>query len=207
MSDLPDKTKNIILGSSSPRRRDLLSLIVNPVEIMIPHADESIMPNEGAHEYCSRIARLKRDILIEQVRGFRSDILLITGDTTVSLDDHILGKPEDREDAVRMISILQGKRHQVLSSLALYARINNDEFFTDGIESTDVVFKSLSLDMINNYLSKIEYLDKAGSYAIQEEGRMIVDRIEGSLSNVVGFPLRLFFSLLDENHLLQFILY
>jgi septum formation protein len=193
----------IILGSSSPRRKDILSLITGSFDIIKPETDESVILGETAHAYCSRVARDKLRSLIPAVSSADEDILLIASDTTVSFEDHILGKPEDQIDAIRMISLLQGRTHQVLTSLALYARRDGAEIFSDGLESTDVRFKTLGGKEIELYLSRIHYMDKAGAYAAQEQGDLIIERIEGSVTNVIGFPLRLFFRLCSENGILD----
>ncbi|HEY1406894.1 MAG TPA: Maf family protein [Spirochaetota bacterium] len=193
----------IILGSSSPRRKELLGSIVPDFIIRKPDTDESVLDDESAHRYCLRVAREKREALLPITDA--GNIILITSDTTVSKDDHILGKPTDREDAVRMLSILQGETHQVLSSIALYALIDGKEIRADGLESTDVTFKSLNIQEIERYLDAVHVYDKAGAYAAQEQGKLIISGIEGSITNVIGLPMRLLFSLLSENDLLRFI--
>lgn len=188
---------NIILGSSSPRRKDILSRLGCSFEIMKPDTDESVRDGETAHEYCLRVAVEKREALAGKIPP-HGDILLICADTTVSYENHILGKPADHTDAVRMLSILQGNTHQVLSSLAVMIRTGNSVRRFENIESTDVVFKYLDWNSIEKYLSSIEYMDKAGSYAAQECGEMIISGIHGSVTNVIGFPLRLFFRMTEE---------
>jgi septum formation protein len=193
---------HIILGSSSPRRKDLLSSLISQFTIIRPDTDEQVLANETAHEYCMRVAEEKRESLMPMLPQ-TENILLISSDTTVSLDDHILGKPEDYDDAERMIRLLQGRTHQVLSALALYIRIGTFEKRISGIESTDVAFKHLSSRDIAEYLSSIEYKDKAGSYAAQECGDMIIQKISGSVTNVIGLPLRLFFRLCSDANILH----
>lgn len=193
----------IILGSSSPRRKDILSAITGSFEILKPDTDESVLLGESAHAYCVRVAHDKLHALIPAALSEKGNFILIASDTTVSFEDHILGKPVDRIDAMRMIALLQGKTHQVLSSLALYVRKNDTEIFFDGIESTDVTFKTLDAEGIAQYLSRIHFMDKAGAYAAQEQGDLIIEGIEGSVTNVIGFPLRLFFRLCYENGILE----
>jgi septum formation protein len=193
---------HIVLGSSSPRRKDLLSSLFSQFTVIKPDTDEQVFSHETAHEYCMRVAEEKRESLVALLPQ-EDALLLISSDTTVSLDDHILGKPEDYYDAERMIRLLQGRTHQVLSALALYVRIGSHEKKITGIESTDVVFKHLSSQDITAYLSSIEYKDKAGSYAAQECGDMIIKRINGSVTNVIGFPLRLFFGLCSDMNILH----
>jgi septum formation protein len=200
----------IILGSSSPRRKDILSALIGDFEIMKPEIDESVLDGENAHAYCVRVAEEKRAALINECGGSDvsagESVLLITCDTTVALEDHILGKPSDIADAARMLSMLQGRSHQVLSGIALFARVNGREIFASGIESTDVVFRKLSPRGIDEYLSRVHVLDKAGAYAAQEHGRLIIERIDGSMTNVIGLPLRLLFSLMSDHAILRFLL-
>jgi septum formation protein len=186
----------IILGSSSPRRKEILSRLGCTFEIQKPDTDESVLDGETAHEYCLRVAIEKRESLAAKI-STHGDLLLISSDTTVSYEDHILGKPTDHTDAVRMLTLLQGNTHQVLSSLAIYVRVGNSVRRFQGTESTDVVFKHLTRDGIETYLSSLEYMDKAGSYAAQECGDMIISKITGSVTNVIGFPLRLFFRMTE----------
>jgi septum formation protein len=191
----------IVLGSSSPRRREILSKIIPSFSIIPPDTDESVLPDETAHQYCLRVAIEKCESVRETLP--HNNLICITCDTTVSLEDHILGKPLDRDDAIRMISLLQNRTHQVLSGLAVFARIDGKEIHASGIQSTDVTFRDLDRAGIERYLDSVDVMDKAGSYAAQECGEMIIKKIDGSFSNVVGFPLRLFFSLLSENRLIE----
>jgi septum formation protein len=169
---------------------------------MKPDIDESVRPDETAHEYCLRVAVEKREALVPLMPA-QGDLVLISSDTTVSFEDHILGKPADRADAVRMISLLQGNTHQVLSSLAILVRDGSGIRRFQGTESTDVTFKYLDHGAIETYLSSIEFMDKAGSYAAQECGDMIISGIRGSVTNVIGFPLRLFFRMSREAGILE----
>jgi septum formation protein len=191
----------VVLGSSSPRRREILSKLISSFDIIPPDTDEAVMPDETAHQYCLRVACEKCESVRKTLTA--DNLLCITCDTTVSFEDHILGKPLDRDDAIRMISLLQNRTHQVLSGLAIFARINGEEINASGIQSTDVTFHNLDKAGIERYLDSVDVMDKAGAYAAQECGEMIIKKIDGSFSNVVGLPLRLFFSLLSENMLVD----
>ena len=114
------------------------------------------------------------------------DALVLGADTLVFLDGEIMGKPRDLSDARRMLARLQGRTHQVVTGVSLiHLRGHREQLFA---VSTDVTFRPLTAGQIGSYLSKMNPLDKAGAYAIQEHGDMIVSEISGSFSNVVGLP-------------------
>ena len=190
----------VILGSSSPRRKDLLGTILPDFIIRKPDTDESVLPGETASDYCTRVAIAKREALLPLDNG--NNTLLISCDTTVAFENHILGKPVDHADAVRMLSILQGRTHQVISSIALYAQIDGKIVRDTGSETTHVTFRSLDISRIEAYLKEVHVFDKAGSYAAQERADMIIDTIEGSTTNVIGLPMRLLYSLIVKNNLI-----
>jgi septum formation protein len=186
---------NIILGSASPRRREMLAGLFAKLEVISPSIDEKTFPGETPEEFTVRISKEKAREIRKNTR-FEAPSLLITSDTVVAVDEKILGKPSDHTGAVSMLRMLSGKRHRVISSITL-------EHIDEGLlstrtdyEVTRVSFMELSELSIEEYLGKIDYMDKAGSYAIQESGELIIDHVEGSITNVIGFPLRKFFSML-----------
>lgn len=185
---------NFILGSGSPRRKSILEDIFGTVEIISPSVDESIKEDENAEYYAERIANLKMDAVISLV-GEREKYCVITSDTIVVIDGRILGKPESYDDAVSMLRLLSGREHYVLTGLSIGIYRSGKKTRIYGCEKTYVKFKILDDAVISRYLSIINYSDKAGSYAIQDNGEMLVESINGSLTNVIGFPLRLFFSM------------
>lgn len=190
---------NLVLGSSSPRRREILSLICHtPFDILHPDIDESQYRNEAPAEHCLRLARSKAE---ECLKSVENDTLVICADTIVAMGSRIYGKPENLDQATSFLKDLEGKAHQVLSGFAIGAHHISPRIIC-GICETTVTFKQLSAEQINSYLSSIHYMDKAGAYAIQENGSQIIKTIDGSLSNVVGFPVRLFFQLLSSSNLL-----
>lgn len=184
----------IFLGSSSPRRYKLLQLLCNDFDILIPDIDETPKNNEKADEFCYRVTTEKGNSLLNSIN--KPNFLLITSDTLVAYRNHILGKPIDFKHAVSMLEILSGKKHNVISGISLQGNINNQPFQLTRLEKTTVYFKKLSKDKISNYLNMIHYMDKAGSYAIQEHGDLLVENISGSISNIVGFPMGLFYKML-----------
>jgi septum formation protein len=175
---------NIVLGSASPRRRDLIEKsFVNKITWMVADIDESypdFIPVKDVAEY---IATNKANALLET--QFLENKLLITADTIVISQNKILGKPADEEEAKDFLRMLSGKKHEVITAVGI-AHMGQCIIFK---EHTDVYFQVLSLDDINTYVNNFKPLDKAGSYGIQEWiGLIGVSRIEGSYTNVMGLP-------------------
>jgi septum formation protein len=192
---------NIILGSSSPRRKDLLKQIFDSFLIMHPKVDEIPHPFEKPLEFVKRASSDKlQDI---QSRIFHSPALMITCDTIVTIDNEILGKPADYDHAFHILSKLSGKTHQVISAISLLYKNKHYCHKHYDYEITHVTFKPLNKSDIANYLSLINYKDKAGAYAAQEYGNMIIQNIDGSLTNVIGFPLRCFFRMAVDMDIIQ----
>jgi septum formation protein len=184
----------IILASASPRRRELLHLIgLNP-EIIPPSIDEISRPNEPVADFLERVT-IAKGIAVYQKKFFSH--LLISADTVVLLNDRLIGKPVNREDAFKMLSRLSGQRHEVLTGLALMHR-GETRF---AISRTHVYFKALADSEIDFYLEHENFMDKAGAYAIQGRAAIFVERIEGCYFNVMGFPLNLFYRMLNERGL------
>ncbi|HOO73123.1 MAG TPA: Maf family protein [Spirochaetota bacterium] len=189
---------DIILGSSSPRRKKILGSLFSNFSIIHPSADETILAGETPEQYAARISRLKADAIIASLAPVESEKLVITADTIVTINGEILGKPADIDDAVTMLKKLSGKTHGVITSMTVAHLNNNDTKVITQSEKTAVTFKKMNVDEIIHYLSLIDYSDKAGSYAFQEHRGLIIDKISGSATNVIGFPLTLFFSILVE---------
>ena len=188
----------IILGSSSPRRKELLGRIVSSFEILSPDVDETPLPGEQPEAFCLRAAKDKAEAIARRVSG---ECLLITSDTIVTIDGLILGKPKDHADALSMLERLHGRTHEVKTAITLLHTHKGGFSEASGIETTEVTFKPLTREGIESYLASIHYLDKAGSYAAQENGSMIIASYRGSMTNVIGFPTALFFRLLHETGL------
>lgn len=185
----------IVLASASPRRKELLGMIVPEFEILAPDVDETPLPLETPAAHAERLSFVKAETVFAITRKRYNNQLVIASDTIVVLDNEILGKPKDYADAFRMLSKLSGKTHTVFTAVTLIVK-NGDkcESLTES-ETTEVTFKNLSENDITQYLSMIEWRDKAGSYAAQHGGELIIARIDGSYTNVIGFPLRRFFSM------------
>ncbi|MBQ3395354.1 MAG: septum formation inhibitor Maf [Synergistaceae bacterium] len=171
----------IVLASGSPRRRELLKSLGLEFEVYKPDVDESIIDGESPSELCERLSRLKAQAGAEKF----PDALVIAADTIVVIDDLILGKPKDRDDAFNMLKRLQGKWHEVITGITICMKGN----ILSHDEHTRVKFRELSDSEIHAYVSTGECDDKAGAYAVQGYGSLLVERIEGDYVNVVGLPL------------------
>ncbi len=194
----------VFLGSASPRRKDILSLFINNFEILKPSADESVLDGESPEFYSMRIGIEKCLACLSSIK--KENFLLITSDTIVALDNIILGKPANKTDAEKTLNMLSGKTHRVISSLTLHYQEDSAYRRDTQIEITSVKFKKLNSSDIETYMSNVNCMDKAGSYAIQEMSNIIIENISGSHSSVVGFPSGLFFRMLYEMNIASKIL-
>ena len=172
-----------ILGSSSPRRSELLKMIGLTFSIEKSHYQERAFRNsEDILEYSKELALKKGQEIIGRIK---TDLLL-SSDTIVEIKGEVLGKPMDKDDAQAMLEKLSGSWHQVITSVAYFKNQKIDHIEA---EVSKVWFKQLSADDIDHYLKNAKYLDKAGAYGIQEHGQGLAHRIEGNFSNIVGLPL------------------
>lgn len=177
--------KRIILASNSPRRRELLGGLDLDFEVkVLPDIDESYPDNLPAAEVAGYISR-------EKAAPYRTligeDDLVITADTVVIVGDEVLGKPKDAEDARRMLQLISGRTHQVITGVCLLTTDKERSFSV----ITDVTFKQLSEDEITYYIEHYKPFDKAGAYGIQEWiGYVGVTSINGSYFNVMGLPVQ-----------------
>ncbi len=172
-----------ILASASPRRAELLQQLKLDFRIVPSDATEVLDEQLSPFEICQLNAHRKARVIAKK----NPDSLVLGADTLVFLDGEIMGKPLSRADAERMLARLQGRTHQVVTGLCLiHLRAHRERIFA---VSTDVTFHPLDAGQIRDYLAKVNPLDKAGAYAIQEHGDKIIEEISGSFSNVVGLPL------------------
>ena len=185
--------QTIILASSSPRRKDLLEQIKMSFKIIPSNVEENIGLLKGAPtDKVEELATMKaRDVANGLNEG-----LVLGADTIVVIGDEILGKPKDDDDAFYMLSKLSGKEHQVITGLALIDIKTNTIRIAH--ETTYIRFRELSSDMIRNYINSGEPQGKAGSYAIQGIGAVLVEEIRGCYSNVVGLPLTRLSKMLED---------
>jgi len=183
---------DVVLASQSPRRREILGRMFREFQVVPSGLDESVLDRSDPVVFVREAAELKaRDI------GARfPEALIVAADTIVCLEREIFGKPKDREEAAAMLARLSGRRHRVLTGVALF-RATDDRLIVS-YETTYVTFKPLGREEIDAYLDGNAYADKAGSYAIQDVGETFVERLEGDYDNVVGFPLKRFKKMLKE---------
>jgi septum formation protein len=185
--------KNFILASRSPRRQLLLAQIGLEPEIIPCEIDEELDSSRSPAENATSLALQKAKTVAV---GISSGIVL-GADTIVALDGHMLGKPIDHDDAVRMLEMLSGRTHTVATGFALIDR-PSDRYVT-GVEETRVTFRAIPRNEIDEYVAGGSPMDKAGAYGIQDDyGAVFVTRVEGCFYNVVGLPLSRFYSTLGE---------
>jgi nucleoside triphosphate pyrophosphatase len=179
------KLPPLILASASPRRAELLKELNLEFQIVPGTIAEVLDEQLTPLELCQLNAHRKARVIAKK----HPDALVLGADTLVFLEKEIMGKPADVAEARRMLGRLQGRTHQVVTGVSLiHWRALRERTFA---VSTDVTFHPLTAEQINVYLSKMNPLDKAGAYAIQEHGDSIVSEISGSFSNVVGLPMEL----------------
>ena len=176
------KLPPLILASASPRRAELLKLLQVKFRILPGEAQEVAPEHLSPLEVCQLNAHRKARAIAKKI----PDALVLAADTLVFLDAEIFGKPRTLIDARRMLARLQGRTHQVVTGVCLmHLRAHRERIFA---VSTDVLFHPLDDRQIRDYLGRINPLDKAGAYAIQESGELIISEVSGSYSNVVGLP-------------------
>ena len=174
---------HIVLASSSPRRQQMLKLVDVPFEIVVSHYEE----NNAMKSWPSKIVMTHAKGKVEDVIPNVKNGVIVGADTLVYKDKVIYGKPVDMADAHKMLKELQGKSHYVYTALAIFDT-GEKKWVVDYLR-TKVFMRPLTKKEISRYFELISPLDKAGSYAIQEAGSIIIDRIEGCYYNVLGFPM------------------
>jgi septum formation protein len=182
----------IVLASASPRRAEILCTVGWPFDTLPVDIDETRRAGESAIEYVQRLAREKADAAA--VRLPKS--MILAADTTVTIDDHILEKPLDTADAVRMLRLLNNRWHKVMTGLAVINRETSRTIVAH--EETEVKFAAMSDEEIDWYVGTGEPMDKAGAYAIQGLGARFIEEIRGDYFNVVGLPIRLVYEVFVE---------
>ena len=184
----------LVLASASPRRRELLTQAGFTFEIHPAHIPEDPLPDEDPIAYVTRLARQKAEAVFTKLSDTYPDLTVLGADTTVTLDNHILGKPENEEDAARMLRLLSGRTHRVITGVALVTASRTEV----AADVTAVQFLTLSEKEIRDYIATGEPSDKAGAYAIQGHAARWIPRIEGCYFNVVGLPISLVATLLQS---------
>ena len=185
----------LVLASASPRRRELLTQAGFSFTVHPAHVPEDPLPGEAPIAYVTRLARQKAEAVFREIsfRSSASQPVVLGADTTVTIDNQILAKPEDPSDAARMLRQLSGRSHHVITGVAVVTAASTEV----AAEITAVRFLSLSDAEIESYIATCEPMDKAGAYAIQGRAARWIPRIEGCYFNVVGLPLAVVTALLE----------
>jgi septum formation protein len=185
--------EKLILASRSPRRAEILRAAGWPFEAVAADIDESMHVREDAVSYVKRLALTKAQTVARKV----TEGLVLGADTTVLVDGEMLGQPVDDEDAGRMLKLLSGKWHEVLTGVALI-RLGAAALTLVDHETTRVRFAELSAEEIDWYVSTGEPRGKAGAYGIQGHAALFVEEISGDYFNIVGLPVRLVYELIQK---------
>ena len=173
----------IILASNSPRRKEILTSLSIPFQV-VPSEEDELSVDLCYSEHLPIInAKLKS----ESVAKSFPDQLVLGADTVVELDGEIIEKPKDEDDALNMLMTLSGRTHQVVTAVCI-TRIS-DNTSINFAEKSSVEFNNFSAEIAKDYMQKVHVLDKAGAYAVQEHGEVIIKKITGSESNVIGLPI------------------
>ena len=189
------KTMKLILASASPRRAEILRNAGFTFDVFPADVDETILRDERAEDYVRRLAEEKARVATESLTA-AVPAIVIGADTTVVAGGQIVGKPTDKKDARRMLRLLSGQTHEVLTGLSVTR--STDGRSASHVETTRVSFASLSESEIEDYLASGEPFDKAGAYGIQGIGGRYITRIEGCYFNVMGLPLSRLWSMLSD---------
>ncbi len=180
--------EKLVLASSSPRRKEILNRAGWPHEVMVAGIDESLKPNEDPATYVQRLARSKAEAVAQRLQ----EGLVLGADTTVVVAGEILGQPRDDADARRMLDLLKGKWHEVLTGVAV-VRVGGESKVA--YETTRVRFAEMNESEIDWYIASGEPFGKAGAYGIQGKAALFIEEIEGDYFNIMGLPIRLTYEL------------
>lgn len=190
-----DKCPKLILASGSPRRAEILTSVGWEFTKDSADIDETEFEGEKPADYVQRLAREKAEVVAAKYEN----AIVLGADTTVVINDQIIGKPLDFADAKRMITMLSGNWHEVLTGVALVKITNNELQITNvGIQKTRVKFAEMNDEEIDFLVKFGEPLDKAGGYAVQAQAALFIEKIEGDYWNVVGLPINLVYDLVKK---------
>ena len=178
------QTKKLILASASPRRKELLENLGYVFQTIPADIDETISDTKSPEDIVKELALQKATYVANSVNY---PAIIIGSDTIVVVDNTILGKPENNEDAYNMLKMLSGRAHQVISGIAIIDNKSNKNI-VDSV-SSDVYFRTLSIEEITSYVKTGEPMDKAGAYAIQGLASTFIEKINGCYNNIVGLPI------------------
>jgi septum formation protein len=184
----------VYLASQSPRRQELLQQLGVRYELLLPRPDEDAealeaeLPGELAHDYVVRVCAAKAQAARARlVAGTHAQAPILVADTTVTIDDAILGKPADADDAMAMLTRLAGREHEVLTALAVVTA--DGELLPTALSVSRVRFAAVHASALQRYVASGEPLGKAGAYGVQGRAAEFIERIEGSYSGIMGLPL------------------
>lgn len=177
----------LLLGSQSPRRRQILEELGIPIVVRAAAIDETVVPGEAIEGYLARVVEAKLWAALGQI-GTLTPAAVLAADTVVVLDGEILGKPTDTRDAVRLLHLLAGRVHSVFTRFAILDLDHSERPVCARTVESRVQMRSATPDELARYAATGEGLDKAGAYAVQGCGAFLVERIDGSPSNVIGLP-------------------
>lgn len=187
----------LVLASASPRRKELLSMLALPFEVLTSEVEETSVQANTMQDYVKEVALLKtRDVAKKATNA-----TIIGADTIVVYNQELLHKPKTREEAISHLLRLSNNKHSVMTAVAIIEPNGKETTF---VEETTVVFHRLSQELIEAYVDSGDPFDKAGGYGIQTIGTLLVKRIEGDYNNVVGLPLAALFSQLVDLQIVQF---
>lgn len=189
----------IILASASPRRKELLSSFGVNFETIVSDVDEKVDKNLDYKALAEELSRQKAQAVFEKTDG---DRIVIGSDTMVVYEGEIFGKPKDKQDAHRMLAMLSGKKHFVVTGLCVVVSRKGEEKWYVTHEVTEVYFKNISSKDIDLYIETGEPMDKAGAYAIQGISGKFVDKIHGNYASVVGLPTNLLFDIFKQENII-----
>ena len=189
----------IIFASSSPRRKELLTLMGLEYEIIKPENDENMAQKLDFRKLSEVLSLQKAQEVFDKTSG---DRVVIGSDCMVYINKTLLGKPKDKEDAFKMLKKLSNKYHKVVTGLSVIIEKDNNikKFITHDVAK--VKFKKLTDDEINKYLSFDEYKDKAGSYAIQGKSGVFVEKIIGNMTTIIGLPIHKLYEILKSQNIM-----
>lgn len=179
---------DIILASGSPRRSDLMKQVGLEFRVSTCNTDESYDKGLTPAEIVMELSLRKADAVFDKEMPDK-DTVVVAADTIVAMDNEILGKPKDRNDAIRMLRELSGRKHQVYTGVTMYYYVIGRVFIENFADCADVYFRELSDETITSYVDSWEPMDKAGAYGIQGLGAILVDKIDGDYYTIVGLPI------------------
>ena len=187
--------EKIILASQSPRRKELLDLMGLKYEVIVSNADETFEEGLTIEEQSKRLGYIKAKAVFDKTEGNR---VVIGSDTMVLKDGKVYGKPQDRDDAIKMLLELKNAKHTVITSLAVL--INKDGRYKEyvDVDKTDVYIKDMTQEEIAHWVDLRKPYDLAGGYAVQSEFGVFVDRIEGNFFTVVGLPIHKLYDIIKS---------